>query len=263
MNVLSSSNGDDLDLDSSLSNINDGDDLVGLLLVLGSVEASLLPLLDQPSSVSNENGGGLVHDLKEVDSSVSSGLSERVPLLGVERSRSGDHATIGRSGSKEVGSGLEEGLEEQGGDLRDGENKLLGSRLEVGRGVGSGSSRSRLEGLLSSSGGLGSSGRRRNEDVDLVTREIRVGDGDDLGGRGEGEGRGGRDVLERLSEQVSEASDGVFRVLDELGLGSISDVLERESKGEEKSAKEGRKKRTVVEEESSSSVLLLLPSTPC
>lgn len=181
MNVLSSSNGDDLNLDSGLSNVNDSDDLVGLLLLLGSVEPPLLPLLDQSSSVSNENSGGLVNDLKKVDSSVSRGLSERVPLLGVERSRSGDDATIGRSGSEEVCSGLEERLEEEGGDLGDGENELLGGRLEVGGGVGSGSSRGGLYRLLSSSdGGLGSSGRGRDEDVDLVTWEIGVWDGDDL-----------------------------------------------------------------------------------
>lgn len=196
MDVLSVSDGDNLDLDSSLSDVNDGDNLVGLLVLVRRVEANLAPLSDETGSVSDEDGGRLVDDLEDVDAGVSGCLGERVSLLGVERGRGGDDTSVVGRGSEEVGGRLEERLEEQGRHLGDREHELLRGRLSGGGRVGARRGRRRLGRLLASGSRLGRRGRSGHEDVDLVAGQVGAGHGDD-GGRGGERGRGGgRDILE-------------------------------------------------------------------
>lgn len=179
MDVLSVPNGDDLDLDTGLSNVNDSDNLVGLLSTLG-LETSLFPGLRKTGSVTNEDGSRLVDDLDDVDASgLGSGL-EGLSLRSFEGRRGGDDTAVLGGDTEEVGSGLEERLEEKRGDLGNGQGQALGRGLGGGldtRGSG------RVLGRLLGGGGR----RRRDEDLDGVTGNGASGR-DDGSGRGEGRG---------------------------------------------------------------------------
>lgn len=128
--------------------------------------------------------------------------------------------------AEEVGSGLKEGGQELGGDLGDGDGFGGGDRLlRGGRGDTRGSCRSGSRGRL-----LG----RRQEDVDGVCGSLGVGD--------QGSGKDGSVVnlvvaasqlllqpktnsSSRVAEQIPEAHDGVLAVLDQVRLGTVTDVL--------------------------------------
>jgi hypothetical protein len=167
--------GDNLDLDSGLSNVDNNDRLVGLLLLTLGHVPDLLPFLDQPRPVPNKHRRALIDDLQDLDASVLSSLLQRLPLLGGEGRRGGDDAAVLGGDAHEVGRGLEEGLEECRGDLGDGLGELLGGGLgggSSGSGLGRGGS---ARGTLLA-GGFG----RGDEDVDGVAG---------LGGGGDGNQR--------------------------------------------------------------------------
>jgi hypothetical protein len=218
--VLALIDGNDRDRQRSLSHVENNNLLVtGLKLasvaLLGDTkETTLSALLGQTSAVTGKDGSGLVKDLDNVDAGGRSSVLESLGLVGGEPSRGRDD-TVGGLLTKVVGSRAEEVLEEESGDLGDGDGLLGGGRLTDG----------------------GGSGARRSSRARAGGRERRRGDhnvnsvGGDLGLGDEGSGKDGGvvNLVVSVAKEVTEAHDGVVAILDELGLGTVADVLRVQS----------------------------------
>jgi hypothetical protein len=199
VDVLAVPDGDDLDLDTRLANVNDGDDLVDLLAALG-LEPALGPGLRQARPVADEDGGRLVDDLEHLEAGGLGGGPKRLALGRLERRRGGNDAAVRRGRTEEVGRRLVERLEEEGRHLGDGQDELLGDRL--GRRLEARGRGRVLARLLA-----GGRGRRGDERLDLVARDG-VGRRDD-GRRRRQRGRDTGEVVEPglSAEPVSEPTN--------------------------------------------------------
>jgi hypothetical protein len=104
----------DSDVQARLSQIDNDNGLVSVLslsrmaLLRLAEQSSLLPLLSETNSVSNQDGGGLVQKLQNGDSSSGGGRLECVSLRSGEPGRARDDGSGGFD-TEEIGSALEEG----------------------------------------------------------------------------------------------------------------------------------------------------------